>query len=58
MPDLDSLFPGLPVAAGLAGLAIALLTYAAIIALMPGSGGRQAPEGHRRRPRDGGGPGP
>ncbi len=36
MPDLSALMPGLPVATGLAGIAIALVTYAGVLALLPG----------------------
>ncbi|GJE36864.1 type II secretion system F family protein [Methylobacterium persicinum] len=36
MPDLGALLPGLPIATGLVGVAVALMTYAGIIALLPG----------------------
>jgi tight adherence protein B len=35
-PDLGALLPGLPIATGLMGVAVALITYAGIVALMPG----------------------
>lgn len=36
MPDLAAGLPGLPIAGGLAALAVALVTYAGILALLPG----------------------